>query len=135
MRKIHVIKPQETISPGSRKVVYSTEKRSKLAFYILKTDSPDLTIITRVRVPLPNIITWEEVSFSLSDLYGYGLVNNMCPNPKLPCISVWDDTNRKYVVIFSPTEGEEFPHGFELVLRNPTSSRVTISMVMVVYEP
>ena len=58
----------------------------------------------------------------------------MCPNPKLPCISVWDDTNKIYVVIFSPTEGEEFPDGFELVLRNPTNSRVTISMIMVVYE-
>lgn len=134
MRKMHIIKPEESISPGSREIIYSTEKRSKLAFYILKTNSPELTIIIRARVPLPNVITWEEISFSLNDLYSYGLVNNMCPNPKLPCISVWDDTNKNYVVIFSPTEGEEFPDGFELVLRNPTNSRVTISMIMVVYE-
>jgi len=134
MDRVYIEKKNVLLIPGQDDPIFLTTMKARLAYYVLESNSPDIEIVLRARKMMyPGYPIWVEQKLTIRDIYELGLVNNMCPNPRLPCVSVWDETNNKYIVIYSPAEAEEFPHGFELRLHNPTTDRMQYSIRMLAY--
>lgn len=120
--EVKYIKESYTLTAGETKQIFSHWGKGVLEHLMIASNNKDVRGII--------LTDGHQSSYTYAEAYDLGLV---FPAGQSGYLTIYDDTNNVYNIIWAPVPAWEFKHQFEVKIKNEGTTTATVTLYLLIW--